>query len=234
MSFDTLREHVCQANIDLVAADLVTLTWGNASGVDREAGVIVIKPSGVDYDRLRPDDLVVVALDTGEVVEGELRPSSDTPTHLVLYREFPLVGGLVHTHSAHATGWAQAGREIPCQGTTHADLFFGPVPITRELTSLEIERDYEANTGRAIVERFVQGRLDPRQVPGVLVPYHGPFAWGTGPADAVENAIILEQVARMALYTAMLNPGLGEIPEALLNKHFLRKHGSGAYYGQEG
>lgn len=234
MSLDTLREHVCQANMDLVAAGLVTLTWGNASGVDREAGVMVIKPSGVDYNRLRPDDLVVVALDTGEVVEGELRPSSDAPTHLVLYREFQSVGGIVHTHSSYATGWAQAGREIPCQGTTHADHFFGPVPLTRELTPLEIERDYEANTGRAIVERFAQGRLDPRQVPGVLVPCHGPFAWGTGPADAVENAIILEQVARMALYTAMLNPGRGEIPEALLNKHFLRKHGPGAYYGQEG
>ena len=232
MGFEQLKEEVWRANRDLVEAGLVVHTWGNVSGADRGEGVMAIKPSGVDYDELQPDDMVVLSLDTGAVAEGRLRPSSDTPSHLVLYEKFESVGGVVHTHSTCATSWAQACREIPCLGTTHADHFFGPVPLTRQLSPEEIERDYERNTGEVIVERFSEGDLDPKEFPGVLVPCHGPFAWGEDARAALKNAIILEQVARIALQTVQLNPEIGEIPQALLNKHYLRKHGPDAYYGQ--
>jgi L-ribulose-5-phosphate 4-epimerase len=233
MSHDALRQAVWRANLEIVRAGLVVLTWGNASGVDRDAGVMAIKPSGVAYDALRPEDLVVLSLESGEVVEGALRPSSDTPTHLHLYREFPGVGGIVHTHSGHAVSFAQAEREIPCLGTTHADHFYGPVPVTRRMREAEVRGAYELETGVVIVERFREGGIDPDQVPGVLVAGHGPFAWGPTPQKAVENAIVLEEVARMALHTALLNAEAAVIDRALLDRHFLRKHGSGAYYGQQ-
>jgi len=232
MPWEQLKEEVWRANRDLVEAGLVVHTWGNVSGADSGEGVMAIKPSGVDYDELRPEDMVVVSVETGEVVDGQLRPSSDTPSHLVLYQKFGSIGGVVHTHSTYATSWAQACREIPCLGTTHADHFFGPVPLTRQLTPEEIERDYERNTGEVIVERFSEGDLNPKEFPGVLVPCHGPFAWGEDAKSALKNAIILEQVARIALYTVGLNPQIGEIPQALLNKHYMRKHGPDAYYGQ--
>jgi L-ribulose-5-phosphate 4-epimerase len=233
LSHDALRRSVWKANLDIVQAGLVVLTWGNASGVDREAGVMAIKPSGVAYDALRPEDLVVLSLESGEVVEGALRPSSDTPTHLHLYREFPGIGGIVHTHSSHAVSFAQAEREIPCLGTTHADHFYGPVPVTRRMREAEVRGAYEHETGVVIVERFREGGIDPDQVPGVLVAGHGPFAWGPTPQKAVENAIVLEEVARMALHTAVLNAEAAALDRALLDRHFLRKHGSGAYYGQQ-
>jgi len=232
MGFEQLKEEVWRANKDLVEAGLVVHTWGNVSGADRGEGVMAIKPSGVDYDELQPDDMVVLSLDTGTVVDGRLRPSSDTPSHLVLYQKFESVGGVVHTHSTYATSWAQACREIPCLGTTHADHFFGPVPLTRQLSPEEIERDYERNTGEVIAERFSEGDINPKEFPGVLVPCHGPFAWGENARAALKNAIILEQVARIALHTVELNPEIGEIPRALLNKHYMRKHGPDAYYGQ--
>jgi L-ribulose-5-phosphate 4-epimerase len=232
-AFKELREAVWQANLDLVKAGLVVLTWGNASGVDRAAGVMAIKPSGVDYAVLSPEDIVLLDLETGQPREGtRLRPSSDTPTHLLLYRAFPEIGGVVHTHSECATSWAQAHREIPCLGTTHADQFYGAVPLTRPLSDAEIEGDYEVNTGEVIVERFRQAGLNPEYVPGVLVASHAPFTWGKTAAKAVENAIVLEQVARMALQTFTVNPQAAPVPQKLLDKHFLRKHGAGAYYGQ--
>ena len=234
MAYDALKEAVWQANRDIVAAGLVELTWGNASGVDRDEGVMAIKPSGVAYDLLGPDDMVVLDLETGEVVDDGLKPSSDTPTHLYLYRQFEAVGGVVHTHSSHAVSWAQAEREIPCFGTTHADHFYGPVPTTRRMREDEIRDAYEHNTGVVIAERFREGGLDPEQIPGVLVAGHGPFAWGSTPAQAVENAVALESVARMALHTLLLNADARPIERALLDKHFLRKHGPGAYYGQDG
>lgn len=233
MEFDDLKESVFRANMGLVEAGLVILTWGNASGADREAGVIAIKPSGVDYDTLRPRHMVVLELETGRVVEGKAKPSSDTPTHLHLYREFPSLGGVVHTHSTYATSYAQALREIPCYGTTHADQFYGAVPLTRPMTEAEVTSDYELNTGKVIVERFRQGSIDPAQVPGVLVAHHGPFSWGKNAAKALENAVVLESVAQMGLRTFTLNPEVGAIPQYLLDKHFLRKHGPGAYYGQK-
>ncbi|MCD6384174.1 L-ribulose-5-phosphate 4-epimerase AraD [Candidatus Sumerlaeota bacterium] len=232
MGFEKLKQEVLQANIGLVKAGLVVLTWGNASGADRRAGVMAIKPSGVEYERLQLEDIVILSLDTGEVVEGSLRPSSDAPTHLFLYNSFNSIGGIIHTHSIYATTWAQACKEIPCLGTTHADCFFGPVPLTRQLLPQEIENDYEYNTGKVIVERFSEAGLNPEQVPGVLLPRHGPFVWGPTPMAALENAIALEEVARMGLYTILLNPEIGELHKALLNKHFLRKHGTEAYYGQ--
>ena len=231
MSLDALKEAVWRANLALVDAGLVVLTWGNASGVDREAGVLVIKPSGVAYDALSPDTMVVVDLETGEA-EGDLRPSSDTPTHRHLYRAFPEVGAVVHTHSAKAVAWAQAERPIPCFGTTHADHFHGPVPVTRRLTDAELGDDYEHNTGVVIAEC-----VDPSNalaVPAALVAGHGPFAWGATPAKAVENAVALEAVAGMALDTVALDGDCGPIPTALHDRHFLRKHGAGAYYGQPG
>ena len=226
-----LKEEVCKANLRLVAEGLVIQTWGNVSGIDRERGLVVIKPSGVPYEGMRAEHMVVVSLETGETVEGGLKPSSDTPTHLALYRAFQGIGGVVHTHSIFATAWAQAGREIPALGTTHADYFYGPVPLTRQLTKAEIAGDYEANTGKVIVERFVS--LDLAQMPAVLVVNHGPFTWGKSPDDAVSNAVYLEHVARLASETLRVNPSAPGLPKALLDKHFLRKHGPGKYYGQD-
>jgi L-ribulose-5-phosphate 4-epimerase len=229
-----LRERVAQANADLVTAGLVTLSFGNASGVDREAGALVIKPSGVACDAVQPEDLVVVSLEDGRVLEGRLRPSSDTPTHLRLYQAYPELGGVVHTHSTSAAAWAQAGRDIPPLGTTHADHFRGAVPTSRLMTEAEIEGEYEAETGNVIIET-IDGRTDdPLRMPAVLVRSHGPFTWGTDPAGAVVNAIALETVAMMAQLTYSLDPAAPDIQEALLRRHFDRKHGPGAYYGQPG
>lgn len=232
MAYETLKESVYRANLDIVEAGLVELTWGNASAVDREAGVLAIKPSGVDYDALSSDDIVVVALDSGEVVEGALEPSSDTPTHRVLYREFSALGAVVHTHSTYAVSWAQARQPIPCLGTTHADHFYGPVPVTRRMHPDEIRDAYEHNTGEVIVERFRDDDLDPPEVPGVLVAGHGPFAWGPSMEAAVENAVVLESVAKKALHTYQIDEAAQPIRQELLDKHYLRKHGADAYYGQ--
>lgn len=234
MAIDTLKEDVHQANRDIVDAGLVELTWGNASAVDRDRGVLVIKPSGVDYEIMEPEDMVVVSLESGEVVEGDLDPSSDTPTHRHLYRQFPSLGGIVHTHSHFAVSWAQAEREIPCLGTTHADHFYGAIPVTRRMREEEIRNEYERETGAVIVERFREDDIDPAEVPGVLVAGHGPFAWGADMETAVENAIVLESVARKALHTRMINPEASSIDQVLLDKHYLRKHGADAYYGQTG
>ncbi|MGD0086967.1 MAG: L-ribulose-5-phosphate 4-epimerase [Verrucomicrobiota bacterium] len=228
---EKLKAKVCKANLDLVAEGLVIQTWGNASGIDRERGLVVIKPSGVAYAGMKPGHMVVVSLKTGRVVEGRLKPSSDTPTHLVLYRAFPKIGGIVHTHSLYASAWAQARRKIPAYGTTQADYWFGEVPCTRALTPREIRSDYEANTGRVIVETF--RKSNPLEQPAVLVAGHGPFAWGRDVAEAVHNAGVLEFIARLAGETLRLNPKTKPIPPALLGKHFLRKHGTKAYYGQK-
>ena len=225
-----LRKQVCEANRDLERYRLLTLTWGNASGIDRTKGLVVIKPSGVAYANLTPDKLVVLDLE-GKTVEGRLNPSSDAPTHLVLYRAFASIGGIAHTHSTHATSFAQACRAIPCLGTTQADHFYGPVPVTRRMTTREVRGDYEANTGRVIVERFA--KLSPIEMPGVLVANHGPFTWGKDAAEAVKNSVILEAVAQMALGTYALAPGIRAIQPSLLDKHFQRKHGPSAYYGQK-
>lgn len=233
MGYEALKQQVHRANRAIVEAGLVVLTWGNASAADREAGVMAIKPSGVGYDAMQPDDMVVLSIQTGEVVEGRLRPSSDTPTHLHLYREFSAVGAVVHTHSSHAVSWAQAERDLPCFGTTHADHFYGPVPVTRRMREEEIREAYEHNTGEVIVETFRERGIDPADVPGVLVAGHAPFAWGPTAAKAVENAVVLEAAARMALNTLLLNPQARPIDRSLLDKHFLRKHGAGAYYGQK-
>jgi L-ribulose-5-phosphate 4-epimerase len=230
MLLESLRKTVCDANKDLERHGLVLLTWGNVSGIDREQGLIVIKPSGVPYADLTPDNMVVLDL-KGAVVEGPLNPSSDAPTHGVLYREFPSLGGIVHTHSTHATEFAQACRPIPCLGTTHADHFRGEIPVTRPLRKPEIEGQYERSTGFNIVERFL--RLDPVEMPAVLVANHGPFTWGPTPAAAVINSVVLEAVARMAAGTLRLAPTLGPLPGLLLDKHFLRKHGPNASYGQK-
>jgi L-ribulose-5-phosphate 4-epimerase len=227
-----LRERVCEANLELVRAGLVILTFGNVSGVDREEGVLAIKPSGVPYDELRPEAIVVVDLETGHVVAGEQRPSSDTPTHAVLYRRFKTVGSIVHTHSRFATAWAQAGRELPCFGTTHADHFRGPVPVTRLLAPGEVHAEYEERTGDVIVEAFEGRGLDPLEVPAALVASHGPFAWGVDVAHAIENAIALEAVAELALHTLVLKAEVPALDDDLLQRHFSRKHGSAAYYGQ--
>lgn len=227
---EKLKAAVCQANLNLVTRGLVIETWGNASGIDRASGNVVIKPSGVAYDGMKPEHMVVVSLETGKVVEGNLRPSSDTATHLVLYRAFKNIGGIVHTHSLYATAWAQAKRGIPSFGTTQADYWYGDVPCTRLLTSKEIKSDYEANTGRVIIETFK--RLDPMQHPAVLVASHGPFTWGKDVADAVHNAVVLEFIARLASETLRINPKVKPMQSVLLDKHFLRKHGPGAYYGQ--
>ena len=233
MQFRKLREEVVRVNQEIVRAGLVVLSWGNASAADRAAGVMAIKPSGVDYARLKPEDIVVLALADGRVVAGKLRPSSDTPTHLHLYQQFKSIGGIVHTHSLRATAWAQAGRALPCFGTTHADHFHGAIPVARKLTKAEVAGDYELNTGVAIVDTFRKRKLDQLHVPGVLVPGHAPFAWGRTAQAALENAIVLEAVAGMALETLALAPKAPPLAARLLDKHFLRKHGPGAYYGQK-
>lgn len=225
-----LKQAVCAANLLLPKYNLVTFTWGNVSGIDREKGLVVIKPSGVEYDTMRPEDMVVVDLKTGKVVDGELNPSSDTPTHLELYRKFPEIGGIVHTHSRWATIFAQAGRGIPAYGTTQGDYFYGEIPCTRKMTEKEIKGEYELNTGKVIVETF-KGK-NPGDMPAVLVHSHGPFTWSTSPENAVHNAVVLEEVAMMALHTELL--GQREpMQQVLLDKHYLRKHGANAYYGQK-
>lgn len=229
MLLERLRNEVRDANLELVRRGLVLYTFGNASAIAREEGLVVIKPSGVPYENLRPEDMVVTDL-SGKIVEGTLRPSSDLPTHLVLYRNFPSVGGVAHTHSEFATAWAQAGRAIPCFGTTHADYFHGPVPVTPELTVDEISGDYEKNTGSAICKAF-EG-LDPARIPAVLVRGHAPFCWGINAAEAAHHSVILESIARMAYYTTTLAAETGPLASTLHDKHFLRKHGSTAYYGQ--
>jgi L-ribulose-5-phosphate 4-epimerase len=224
-----MRKAVRDANVELARRGLAPFTFGNASAIDRERGLVVIKPSGVPYDKLRPQSMVVTDLH-GKVLEGKLRPSSDQPTHLVLYHAFESAGGIVHTHSHYATAWAQAGREIPCLGTTHADYFHGSVPVTQPLTDAEVRTEYEANTGHAIVQRFKS--IDPMQVPAVLLSGHASFAWGRSVEDAVENMSVLEEVARLAYDTIQLNAGVLPVSAALRDKHFNRKHGEGAYYGQ--
>lgn len=228
---EQLKELVCKANLQLPKHGLVTFTWGNVSGVDRKGGYVVIKPSGVSYDEMTAEDMVVVSLATGEVVEGKWKPSSDTATHLALYRAFPNIGGIVHTHSRWATSWAQAGRSIPAYGTTHGDYFYGEIPCTRPMTVAEIEGQYELETGYVIVETFAGKSAD--DIPAVLVHSHGPFAWGIDPLDAVHNAVVLEELAFMAFHTQMLNQTAQPMQQALLNKHYLRKHGKNAYYGQK-
>lgn len=226
-----LREAVYEANMELPRRGLVVYTWGNVSGVDRDKGLIVIKPSGVEYDELKPEDLVVVDFDNN-VVEGKMNPSSDTKTHVELYKSFSGIGGIVHTHSPHAVGWAQAGRDIPCYGTTQADYFYGSVPCTRNLTREEVEGDYELNTGKVIAEVFKERNLEPLAVPGVICRCHGPFTWGKNPAQAVYHAVVLEEVAKMAMFTIRIEPRAYEAPRYVLDKHYLRKHGPNAYYGQ--
>ena len=228
---EKLKQSVYEANMELPRRGLVTYTWGNVSGIDREKGLVVIKPSGVRYEELTPDKLVVLDLD-GKVVEGALNPSSDTKTHLVLYREFPALGGVVHTHSPCAVAWAQAGRDIRCYGTTHADYFYGPVPCARALTPEEIDEDYERNTGRVIVEEFRARGIEPAHVPAVICRSHGPFAWGADAAEAVYHAAVLEEVAHMALLTLAVDADAVPAPQHLQDKHFMRKHGPQAYYGQ--
>ncbi len=227
---EALKENVYRANMELPEFGLVVYTWGNVSAIDRESGLVVIKPSGVDYATMKPEDMVVVDL-AGNVVEGKLRPSSDTPTHLELYKAFSAVGGIVHTHSSWATSWAQAGRGIPCYGTTHADYFYGEIPCARVLTPEEVEEAYEKNTGKVIIEAF-EGR-DPMATPGVLCTSHGPFTWGKDAAEAVHNAVVLDEVAKMATRTEMLNPKVTPAVQYVQDKHYFRKHGANAYYGQK-
>ena len=229
---EELRKAVWEANMELPRRNLVTYTWGNVSGIDREKGLIVIKPSGVEYEDLTPEKLVIVDLDNN-IVEGNLNPSSDTKTHVELYRAFPTLGGIVHTHSPHAVAWAQAGRDIPCYGTTHADYFYGPVPCARSLTAEEVEEDYERNTGKVIIETFTERGLDPKAVPGVICRNHDPFTWGKDSAQAVYHAVVLEEVAKMAMYTITIDPNTPSAPQHVQDKHYMRKHGPNAYYGQK-
>ncbi len=225
-----LKKQVYEANMQLPKHGLVTFTWGNVSGIDRELGLFVIKPSGVEYDKLTPDDMVVMDL-MGNKEEGSLNPSSDTKTHMILYRRFPQIGGVVHTHSTWATSWAQAGRDIPCYGTTHADYIYGSIPCARNLTAQELQ-DYEENTGVLIAGLFEDRGIEPMAVPGVLCKNHGPFTWGTDADNAVHNAVVLEEVAKMAALCELINPRAGEAPKCLQDKHYMRKHGPNAYYGQ--
>ena len=229
---EELKKKVYEANMELPRRNLVTYTWGNVSGIDREAGLFVIKPSGVDYDVLKPEDMVVMDLN-GNKVEGELNPSSDTKTHMVLYNAFPALGGIVHTHSPYAVGWAQAGEDIPCYGTTHADYFYGPIPCARHLTKEELDEDYELNTGNIIVETFRARGIDPVAVPAVICFSHGPFAWGKDAADAVYHAVVLEEVAKMAIFTRQVRASAAPAPQRIQDKHYQRKHGPNAYYGQK-
>lgn len=227
---EELKRQVCEANLLLPKYNLVTFTWGNVSGIDREKGLMVIKPSGVEYDGMTADDMVVVDLESGQRVEGKWKPSSDTDTHLALYRAFPALGGIVHTHSRWATTFAQAGRPIPAMGTTQGDYFYGDIPCTRRMTPEEIGGEYELETGNVIIETF--NGIDPMSIPGVVVHSHGPFAWGGSPLEAVHNAVVMEEVAFMDWHAMMLQPGAGRMQQELLDKHYLRKHGANAYYGQ--
>lgn len=229
---DALRQSVYEANMELPKRGLITYTWGNVSGIDRQSGLVVIKPSGVDYEDLSPDKLVVLDLD-GRIIEGNLNPSSDTKTHLELYKAYPEIGGIVHTHSPCAVGWAQAGRDIPAFGTTHADYFYGSIPCARELTPEEVEEDYERNTGKVIIETFGERGLNPSHVPAVICRSHGPFAWGVDAKQAVYHAVVLEEVAKMSLYTVQILPDCQPASQHILDKHFMRKHGPNAYYGQK-
>ena len=231
MMLEKLREEVYRANMELPERGLVVYTWGNVSGIDREAGLVVIKPSGVEYDELKPSDLVIVDLNNN-IVEGTMNPSSDTKTHVELYKAFPSIGGIVHTHSPYAVGWAQAGRDIPCYGTTHADYFYGCVPCSRNLTAQEVDEDYELNTGKVIAEEFAKRKLDPKATPGIICHSHGPFTWGKDAAQAVYHAVVLEELAKMAMYTVMIDPMAAAAPQYVQDKHYLRKHGPNAYYGQ--
>ncbi len=230
MTLEQLKEQVFRANLALVEHGLVTFTWGNVSGIDRELGVFVIKPSGVPYETMRASDMVVVDL-KGQVIDSQYKPSSDTPTHLALYQAYPDIGGIVHTHSTNATAWAQAGKAIPALGTTHADYFYGDIPCARALTDAEIDGDYERNTGLVMIETL--GETPPLSIPGMLVKEHAPFAWGSDADNAVHNAVVIEEVANMALKTLLINPDVARLNSALLNKHYLRKHGKNAYYGQK-
>ena len=228
---EELKIKVFEANMELPKRGLVTYTWGNVSGIDRKSGLFVIKPSGVDYDTMTPDDMVIMDLE-GNKVEGKYKPSSDTPTHLELYKRYEEIGGVVHTHSTEAVAWAQAGRSIPLYGTTHADYFYGEIPCARSLTPEEIEEAYEKNTGLVIIETFDERGLNPMYTPGVLCTNHGPFTWGKDAAEAVHNAVVLEEVAKMALKTELINPNVKTAPDCIRDKHFFRKHGANAYYGQ--
>ncbi len=229
---EQLKKDVCAANLELAARGVVIYTWGNVSGIDREKGLVVIKPSGVAYDGMEPEDMVVVDLMTGKNVEGKWNPSSDTKTHLELYRRYPAIGGITHTHSVNAVAFAQAGMDIPALGTTHADYFYGAVPCTRSLTQAEVEADYEGNTGVVIAETLDSRGIDPMSVPGIVVKNHGPFTWGKDPAQSVYHAVVLDTVAEMTLKTLQLNPQ-AEMPQYILDKHYMRKHGPNAYYGQK-
>lgn len=232
MLLEELRQEVYAANMELPERGLVTYTWGNVSGIDREQGLFVIKPSGVSYAQLTPENLVVLDLN-GKIIEGDLNPSSDTKTHLELYKHFPEIGGIVHTHSRYAVAWAQAGKDIPCYGTTHADYFYGNIPCARVLSLDEINEDYEKNTGKIIIETFTERQLNPKHVPAVICHGHGPFTWGKSATEAVYHAVVLEEVSRMALLTLQVNPQALPAPQHLQDKHFMRKHGPNAYYGQK-
>ena len=229
---EAMKKRVCDANLDLVAKGVVIYTWGNVSEIDRENNLVVIKPSGVDYANMKPEDMVVVDLYTGKVVEGQWKPSSDTPTHLELYKAFPAIGGITHTHSTHAVSFAQAGMPIPALGTTHADYFYGDIPCTRELTKEEVYEAYEANTGKVIIETINEKGYDPMSIPGIIVKNHGPFTWGKDGANSVYNAVVMEKVAEMDINTLALNPN-SSMQQYVLDKHYMRKHGPNAYYGQE-
>ncbi|MFT4144907.1 MAG: L-ribulose-5-phosphate 4-epimerase [Mobilitalea sp.] len=226
-----LKEQVFQANMELPKRGLVTFTWGNVSGIDRESGYMVIKPSGVEYESMKAEDMVVVDLE-GNRIEGNYKPSSDTATHIELYKKYPEIGGIVHTHSTWATSWAQAGRSIPLYGTTHADYFYGPIPCARSLTEEEINTEYEKNTGLVIIETLEKGNIKPKSMPGILCTNHGPFTWGKDAHEAVHNAVVLEELAKMSCYSELINPNIKPAPKVIADKHYLRKHGENAYYGQ--
>lgn len=232
MSLSTLKQQVLAANLALPRHRLVTFTWGNVSAIDRHRGLVAIKPSGVEYDGMTVNDIVVVELESGRTVEGSKKPSSDTATHLALYRAFSDIGGIVHTHSRHATIWAQAGLDLPAWGTTHADYFYGTIPCTRLMTAQEIAENYEHNTGEVIIDTFQSRGISPTAIPAVLVNAHGPFAWGSSAENAVHNAVVLEEIAYMGIFSRQLTPGMRDMQQVLLDKHYLRKHGTGAYYGQ--